>query len=38
MADQQVVGLRCQITPVDFKGMMEVQSSFNGYPENEIML
>jgi kojibiose phosphorylase len=35
MADQQVVGLRCQITPVDFKGVIEVLSSLNGYPENQ---
>jgi beta-phosphoglucomutase len=35
LADQQVLGLRCQITPVDFSGKIEVQSSLNGYPENQ---
>jgi beta-phosphoglucomutase len=35
LADQQVLGLRCQITPVDFDGAIEVQSSINGYPENQ---
>jgi beta-phosphoglucomutase len=35
LADPQVLGLRCQITPVDFDGAIEVQSSINGYPENQ---
>ena len=35
LADQQVVALRCQITPVDFDGFIEVQASINGYPENQ---
>jgi beta-phosphoglucomutase len=35
LADPQVLGLRCQITPVDFDGTIEVQSSINGYPENQ---
>jgi beta-phosphoglucomutase len=35
LADPQVLGLRCQITPVDFDGPIEVQSSINGYPENQ---
>uniref|UniRef100_B8HUN2 Kojibiose phosphorylase n=1 Tax=Cyanothece sp. (strain PCC 7425 / ATCC 29141) TaxID=395961 RepID=B8HUN2_CYAP4 len=34
-ADQHVLALRCQITPVDFDGYLEVQSSINGYPENQ---
>ncbi len=35
LADPQVLGVRCQITPVDFDGAIEVQSSINGYPENQ---
>jgi beta-phosphoglucomutase len=35
LADPQVLGLRCQITTVDFDGPIEVQSSINGYPENQ---
>ncbi len=35
LADQQVLGLRCQITPVDFMGTVEVQSGINGYPQNQ---
>ena len=35
LADEQVLGLRCQITPVDFDGTIEVQSSINGYPDNQ---
>jgi beta-phosphoglucomutase len=35
LADQQVLGLRCQITPVDFTGTIEVQSGINGYPQNQ---
>ncbi|NDJ18646.1 beta-phosphoglucomutase [Myxacorys almedinensis] len=34
-ADQHVLALRCQITPVDFEGSIEVQASINGYPENQ---
>jgi kojibiose phosphorylase len=33
--DRHVLGLRCQITPLDFSGTIEVQSSLNGYPENQ---
>lgn len=33
--DQHVLGLRCQITPIDFSGTIEVQSSLNGYPDNQ---
>ncbi len=35
LADHQVLGLRCQITPVDFNGMISVQSSINAYPDNQ---
>jgi beta-phosphoglucomutase len=35
LADPQVLGLRCQITPVDFAGTIEVQSGINGYPQNQ---
>jgi beta-phosphoglucomutase len=35
LADRQVLGLRCQITPVDFTGTIEVQSGINGYPQNQ---
>jgi beta-phosphoglucomutase len=35
LADPQVLGLRCQITTIDFDGPIEVQSSLNGYPENQ---
>ncbi|WP_373540992.1 beta-phosphoglucomutase [Chamaesiphon sp.] len=34
LADPHVLGLRCQITPIDFDAEIEVQSSLNGYPEN----
>ncbi|MBW4613232.1 MAG: beta-phosphoglucomutase [Desmonostoc vinosum HA7617-LM4] len=35
LADQHVLGQRCHITPVDFDGLIEVQASINGYPENQ---
>jgi len=35
LADQHVLGLRCQVTPVNFNGLVEVQASINGYPENQ---
>jgi beta-phosphoglucomutase len=35
LADEQVLALRCQIIPIDFSGTIEVQSSINGYPENQ---
>jgi beta-phosphoglucomutase len=35
LADEQVLALRCQITPINFNGMIEVQSSINGYPQNQ---
>lgn len=35
LADRHVLGVRCQLTPVDFDGAIEVQASINGYPENQ---
>jgi beta-phosphoglucomutase len=35
LADEHVVGLRCQITAIDKDAIVEVQSSINGYPENQ---
>jgi beta-phosphoglucomutase len=35
LADEQVLALRCEITPIDFDGTIEVQSSINGYPQNQ---
>jgi trehalose/maltose hydrolase-like predicted phosphorylase len=35
LADPNVLCLRCQIKPVDFNGLIEVQASINGYPENQ---
>ena len=35
LADQHVLALRCQVTPLDFEGTIEVQSSINGYPDNQ---
>jgi beta-phosphoglucomutase len=35
LADEHVMSLRCQLTPVDFAGTIELQSSINGYPENQ---
>jgi len=35
LADEHVLGLRCQLTPVDFEGTIKVQASINGYPENQ---
>jgi len=35
LADQHVLGLRAQITPIDFDGLIEVQASINGYAENQ---
>jgi trehalose/maltose hydrolase-like predicted phosphorylase len=33
--DPHMLALRCQITPIDFEGTLEVQASINGYPENQ---
>jgi trehalose/maltose hydrolase-like predicted phosphorylase len=35
LADRQLLVLKCQITPVDFSGAIAVQSSINGYPDNQ---
>jgi beta-phosphoglucomutase len=35
LADEQVLALRCQITPIDFDGNIEVRSSIDRYPENQ---
>jgi trehalose/maltose hydrolase-like predicted phosphorylase len=35
LADPHLLALRCQITPIDFEGTIEVQASINGYPENQ---
>jgi len=35
LVDHQILGLRCQITPIDFNGTIEVQSSINAYPDNQ---
>jgi kojibiose phosphorylase len=35
LADPHVLGLRCEITPIDFDGTIAVQSSLSGYPENQ---
>ncbi len=34
MADEHVLVLRCQVTPVDFSGAISVEASLNGYPDN----
>ncbi|WP_445632543.1 Beta-phosphoglucomutase [Nostoc sp. DSM 114161] len=34
-ADQHILVQRCQLTPVDFDGLIEVQGSINGYTENQ---
>jgi beta-phosphoglucomutase len=33
--DPHMLAVRCQITPIDFEGSLEVQASINGYPENQ---
>ena len=38
LADEHLLGLRCQIMPVDFEGTIEVQASLNGYPDNQGVL
>lgn len=35
MADNHVLMLRCQVTPVDFEGTIEVEASLNGDPDNQ---
>ncbi|MBW4645609.1 MAG: beta-phosphoglucomutase [Goleter apudmare HA4340-LM2] len=34
LADQHVLGQRLQIKPLNFDGLIEIQASINGYPEN----
>ncbi|MBV9388628.1 MAG: glycoside hydrolase family 65 protein [Chroococcidiopsidaceae cyanobacterium CP_BM_ER_R8_30] len=35
LADEHVLGIRCQLTPVDCDSLIEIQASINGYPENQ---
>ncbi|AFY42155.1 beta-phosphoglucomutase [Nostoc sp. PCC 7107] len=35
LADQHILCQRCELTPLDFDGLIEVQGSINGYPENQ---
>ncbi|MBN3949564.1 MAG: beta-phosphoglucomutase [Nostoc sp. NMS7] len=35
LADPHVLALRCHLTAVDFDGLIEIQASINGYPENQ---
>ena len=35
LADPHVLVVRCQITPLDFEGHIEVQASLNGYSDNQ---
>ncbi|TAF10998.1 MAG: beta-phosphoglucomutase [Nostocales cyanobacterium] len=35
LADNHVLGQRCTLTTVDFHGLIEIQASINGYPENK---
>ncbi|MEH2045825.1 beta-phosphoglucomutase [Nostoc sp.] len=35
LADPHVLALRCNVTPVDFDALIELQASINGYPENQ---
>ncbi|GBO51856.1 maltose phosphorylase / Trehalose phosphorylase [Pseudanabaena sp. lw0831] len=35
LADQQVLASICHVTPVDFSGKIEVNSSINDYPDNQ---
>ncbi|HEY9852841.1 MAG TPA: beta-phosphoglucomutase [Leptolyngbyaceae cyanobacterium] len=34
-ADQHILAVRTQVTPIDFEGAIEIQASINGYPENQ---
>jgi kojibiose phosphorylase len=34
LADPNVLAIRCQVTPLDFEGQVEIQASLNGYPDN----
>ncbi|MEA5579220.1 beta-phosphoglucomutase [Anabaena sp. UHCC 0451] len=35
LADHHVLGQRCTLTTLDFQGVVEIQASINGYPENK---
>lgn len=35
LADHHILGQRCQLTALDFDGLIEIQASINGYPENK---
>lgn len=35
LADEHILGQRWQLTPLDFDGLIEVEASINGYPENQ---
>ncbi len=35
LAQQHLTAIRCQILSVDFTGEIEIQSSINGYPDNQ---
>jgi beta-phosphoglucomutase len=35
LADAHVLGVRVQVTPVNCDAMIEIQTSLNGYPENQ---
>ncbi|QLE58796.1 beta-phosphoglucomutase [Nostoc sp. TCL26-01] len=35
LADQHILGQRCQITPLDSDAVIEIQASINGYAENQ---
>ncbi|AFY32652.1 beta-phosphoglucomutase [Calothrix sp. PCC 7507] len=34
LADQHILGQRLQLKPLNFDGLIEIQASINGYPEN----
>jgi kojibiose phosphorylase len=35
LADEHILVQRCLLTPLDFAGVIEIQASINGYPENQ---
>jgi beta-phosphoglucomutase len=35
MADEHLLVLRCQVTPIDFTGVIEVNASLSTYPDNQ---
>ncbi|HEY9807740.1 MAG TPA: beta-phosphoglucomutase [Halomicronema sp.] len=37
MADDHILALRCEITPVDFVGSVDIQASINAYSDNQGM-